>query len=40
LQSASGAKWEEEAVRKAVAKAIVIGRDDNSTTATFRPGRH
>ncbi|KAM0840388.1 hypothetical protein ACQ4PT_059698 [Festuca glaucescens] len=38
LKSASGAKWEEEAVRKAMEKAVVIGRDDDSTAATCRPG--
>ncbi|KAM0927077.1 hypothetical protein ACQ4PT_003186 [Festuca glaucescens] len=36
LKLASEAKWEEEAVRKAMEKALVIGRDDDSTTATCR----
>ncbi|KAM0927075.1 hypothetical protein ACQ4PT_003184 [Festuca glaucescens] len=38
LKSVSTAKWEEEAVRKAVEKAVVIGRDDDLTTSTCRPG--
>ncbi|XP_047080007.1 putative transcription factor bHLH041 [Lolium rigidum] len=38
LKLASGVRWEEEAVRKSVEKALMIGRDGDSTMATCRSG--